>query len=731
LSLPPSDPPDDRSPRTVFQPRQPQPNDPPAAASPPAVEPFQPGSLPTFALRGGASQRLVIGAVLNHIYKVVRFVGRGGMGDVYEGVNVNTDERVAIKVIQSHLAEDPQVQAMFRKEARTLTRLTHPTLVQYRVLAVEPDLQVLYIVTEFVDGVGLDQLIGRIRPSDGEIAALLRRLALGLKAAHDLGSIHRDISPDNILLPEARLDAAKIIDFGIAKDLATSQATIIGDGFAGKLSYVAPEQFGDFGREIGPWTDIYSLGLVMLAVSAGKPVDMGSTLVEAVDRRRAGPDLSGAPAALRPVFARMLTADPMKRFRSMDAVVAAVDAAYPSAAPPTASTSGAAAASAVKRKSNLPLIAGLLAVAVAGVVLGGGAMRYLHLLRRHEARAGSAASAAKTNPLAQIFPSAAPTEPDVSQAVGQTLAGAACSWVGMAPPTRGADGRLSLVLSGAAGDPAAVAGAVRSAVEAGGQRADLNPRGLLAVSPGACAPLDVFRAVQAQGIVGDSWIAPQAALFHPQAHGECRNDPTQALAVIQGQLGKGGADDVAMIVMGPNGELRGVFNGARGLDDLKARTSSGAVPGSVTRIGADRFSVSLCHRAPGPYGVLLVRGRGPFDLGLSQIGAAGAGPQPGDFATRFERAAKLNGWRTQMGWYEVAAQPVPGSFSAPPSDAFPSSPPPAAAAAPVIAPPSRPTYHRPSTPARSPVRAAQPPREPPPPPPKPKPSFKPIPLDRS
>jgi tRNA A-37 threonylcarbamoyl transferase component Bud32 len=273
---------------------------------------------------GAATGRIGIGSVLNHIYEVTRFIGRGGMGEVYEGINVNTDERVAIKVILPHLAQDPNVQAMFRKEARTLTRLSHPALVQYRVLAVEPQLAVLYIVTEFVDGVGLDEVLGELKPSDDQLLALMKRLAEGLRLAHDLGAIHRDISPDNILLPGGRLESATIIDFGIAKDLDSTQATIVGDGFAGKLGFVAPEQFGDFGREIGPWTDVYSLGLVMLSVAAGKPVDMGATLVQAVDSRRAGPDLSPLSEPLRPLFKRMLTADPKARMRSMDELLLAI-----------------------------------------------------------------------------------------------------------------------------------------------------------------------------------------------------------------------------------------------------------------------------------------------------------------------------------------------------------------------------------------------------------------------
>ena len=113
--------------------------------------------------------------------------------------------------------------------------------------------------------------------------------------------IHRDMSPDNVLLPGGDVHQAKIIDFGIAKDLDSTSATIVGDGFAGKLNYVAPEQLGDFGREVGPWTDVYSLALVILAVANGKNVNM-SRLAGRRDRQApqgAGPDAGAGRAARR------------------------------------------------------------------------------------------------------------------------------------------------------------------------------------------------------------------------------------------------------------------------------------------------------------------------------------------------------------------------------------------------------------------------------------------------
>ncbi|WP_157085368.1 serine/threonine-protein kinase, partial [Sphingomonas adhaesiva] len=278
-----------------------------AAASPdaPATIPPPAGSVPpvpaTAAAGLDAPRRLQPGDVLNHIFEVRRYITAGGMGEVWEGVNTHTDERVAIKVMLPQLAADPNVQAMFRKEARTLTRLSHPALVAYRVLAIEPSLGILYIVTEYVDGTNLQDVLGKVPRDADSLRVFMRRLAEGLRAAHALGAIHRDMSPDNVLLEGGRLDCARIIDFGIAKDLDPHKGTIVGDGFAGKLGYVAPEQLGDFGREVGPWTDVYGLALVVLAVAGARAPAMGVTLVEAVDKRRAGADLSAAPEALRPI----------------------------------------------------------------------------------------------------------------------------------------------------------------------------------------------------------------------------------------------------------------------------------------------------------------------------------------------------------------------------------------------------------------------------------------------
>ncbi|HWA62277.1 MAG TPA: serine/threonine-protein kinase, partial [Caulobacteraceae bacterium] len=594
---------------------------------------FQPGAgslpqppRPAPARPDPDAPRLPPGTLLNDIYEVRRFLARGGMGEVYEGVNVITEERVAIKVMLGHLANDQHVQTMFLREARTLTRLNHPALVLYRVLAREKELDLVYIVTEFVDGISLDRLIGVKHPTEAELKALIRRLAEGLKAAHELGAIHRDISPDNILAPEGRLELAKVIDFGIAKDLVAGQGTIVGDGFAGKLGYVAPEQFGDFGRQIGPWTDVYSLGLVMLALMVGKPVDMGTTLVEAVDRRRAGPDLSALPPTLKPVFEQMLAADPQKRLRSMQAVLDALEpdaqplasATRPPVTPPVPPEGQPQA----KRRGGaaLPLVlAGLVALAAAGA----GAwylMRNPPSLPWAKAGAGGAAATAKASPQALKI------GPAVEAAVGQ----AGCGWLEYGPLTEGAGGRVGISLIGAAGDPDAAAGSVKSALEGAGYAVDFKPGAIKGFSGEACGVVNTLRATRASSSNGDVWMsAPQSVLI-PSAHSECRNDPGYALAVTEGAIGPAG-QDATLLLLSPDGQTRQVFAGEAGLPSLEARQS---FVGAAKALDGRRFRVSLCVHDAGTYGLALVRGRGPFDLGLPAIDAPPGALTPDSFPDR-------------------------------------------------------------------------------------------------
>jgi serine/threonine protein kinase len=280
--------------------------------------------------------------VLNGSYRIVDVLGEGGTSTVYEAVNVTSGSRVAVKVIRPQLAAIAEMRELLVMEARVLENLNHPAIVAYRGVHDDTALGVTYVVTVLVEGPSLAQVLPSLAPSPEAFRRFALDIASGLAAAHDKNIIHRDISPDNIMLPngnrpEGRLEDAKLIDFGISKNLIGVESTIIGDGFAGKLGYAAPEQFGE--GETGTWTDVYSFGLVLLALAGGKAPDMGRSRSEAIARRKQVPDLSAVPDAMRQTIGDMLQPDVGRRLRTMHAVIAQITgAAAPSVLSPDAET---------------------------------------------------------------------------------------------------------------------------------------------------------------------------------------------------------------------------------------------------------------------------------------------------------------------------------------------------------------------------------------------------------
>jgi len=208
------------------------------------------------------------------------------------------------------LAQNDAALALFRKEASALHNLHHPVIVRYYVFAIDPDLRRPYLAMEFVEGQSLSELL-RHGPLTLEATGLLmRRVATGLQAAHEHGIIHRDVSPDNIIIPLGDVGRARIIDFGIARSTRPGDGTIIDGGFAGKYNYVSPEQIGLFGGEVSGKSDIYSLGLVLIETLTGQAIDMGGSQAAIVEKRRKLPDLGAIDLRIKPLLARMLQPDP-------------------------------------------------------------------------------------------------------------------------------------------------------------------------------------------------------------------------------------------------------------------------------------------------------------------------------------------------------------------------------------------------------------------------------------
>lgn len=243
------------------------------------------------------------------------------MGEVYEARHLVDHSRLAIKMIRPELVGDERIRGMFIREASILRRIGHDAIVGYEGLLQDEQGRGLLIMS-FVDGPSLAEHIKYKRLSDHEGYALLRRLAEGLHAAHQEGAFHRDLSPDNILLPAGKLEQAVIIDFGIAKLQDPGHKSFVGNDVAGKAGYMSPEQLGVIPTEIDGRTDIYSLALVIAASVRGRPVEMGRSWGEVVDARRRIPSLDGIGEPLRSKLAAMLAPAPEERPQTMQALLA-------------------------------------------------------------------------------------------------------------------------------------------------------------------------------------------------------------------------------------------------------------------------------------------------------------------------------------------------------------------------------------------------------------------------
>ena len=301
-------------------------------------------------------------------YELVQRVKSGGMGSLWIGRRSGVGgfaKHVAIKVIHPHLGDNEDFVRMFLDEARLTARIAHPNVIQ--VFDVGLDDGVYFMVMELVPGCSLadvTRVVGergrRLRP---ELAiAIVRELTLGLHAAHELrgetgvplGLVHRDVSPDNVLL--GTHGAVKLIDFGIAKAAErlheTRQPTL-----KGKLRYLAPEQLsGTVDRR----TDVFALGVVLWELLAGQRLYEGASDAEILDRVR--------DPALPPPSSLVPEAGP-----AMDRLVASLTAAHPDARPATAADAARLVLQALPSSGALgaPPIAQLaLATAATGAGVG-------------------------------------------------------------------------------------------------------------------------------------------------------------------------------------------------------------------------------------------------------------------------------------------------------------------------------------------------------------------------
>ncbi|MEA2360583.1 MAG: eukaryotic-like serine/threonine-protein kinase, partial [Solirubrobacteraceae bacterium] len=258
-----------------------------------------------------------VGTLLSGRYRLDAQIGAGGMSTVYRAFDTLLERQVAIKLMHREIASDSDQLERFRREARAVALLNHPHVVG--VIDAGDDKDPLspmpYIVFEYVEGETLKDRIRRHgRLPVGEAVAYGIEIARALGAAHDRRIVHRDVKPQNVLIDEE--GTAKITDFGIARSLAEEGLTADGR-VLGTTDYVSPEQA--LGQDVGPQSDIYSLGIVLFEMLTGdKPYD-GETALQ-VAYRHVHDDVPppssvvpGLPAELDALVVRATSRDPEKR----------------------------------------------------------------------------------------------------------------------------------------------------------------------------------------------------------------------------------------------------------------------------------------------------------------------------------------------------------------------------------------------------------------------------------
>ncbi|MCO5170821.1 MAG: serine/threonine protein kinase [Planctomycetes bacterium] len=204
-------------------------------------------------------------------FRVVRHLGRGGMGSVYEVVDPQLGRRVALKLIEGRA--DPTALERFRREAHVLARLQHPGVVRVHRLGDLP--QGPFILEELVAGERLRDVAARGPLAPRQAAELARGLADALADVHALGVVHRDLKPENVIV---RPDGAPVlIDFGIARDADAETLTRTG-ALVGTLAYMAPEQVRSRGAPVDGRADVYALGVVLYELLSGRPPFEGAPI---------------------------------------------------------------------------------------------------------------------------------------------------------------------------------------------------------------------------------------------------------------------------------------------------------------------------------------------------------------------------------------------------------------------------------------------------------------------
>ena len=260
------------------------------------------------------------GQVLNNTYEIEGLLGRGGTGEVYRARNNITGRVVAIKGLSLQFSGNDDYIELVKREEQ-MRDIRDDAVVRYTECSRSDQGQV-FLVMDFIDGPSMSDIIQTRRMDPKELLIVAHRVAEGLVAAHGKGIVHRDLSPDNVVLRGGSAEKATIIDFGIAKDTAAGARTIVGNEFAGKYEYAAPEQLDGKAEKR---SDFYALGATLLACYRGQIPFSGSTPGEIVRRKQMALDSTGVPEPLKGLVDWLTAPDMANRPARAEDILARID----------------------------------------------------------------------------------------------------------------------------------------------------------------------------------------------------------------------------------------------------------------------------------------------------------------------------------------------------------------------------------------------------------------------
>jgi len=279
-------------------------------------------SFALFRKRGDTSMRLAMRAADHEIlargarpdaapagFRIVKTLGQGGMGVVYEAVDLGLQRTVALKKLRAEIADSPRERARFLKEARTVAALKHPNIVE--IHAIHEDAEGLFLVFEKIDGESLHERLGHGALRPAEAVGYLRQIAMALDHAHSAGVVHQDLKPANVMVAG---DRAKVMDFGIARRVQETMSTLSRVEVAGTPAYMAPEQ--ERGGAVGPAADVFALGACSYELLTGRtPFPNGGMMMKAEKLYRPASEVApSVPKAADAVIARALEPEPGARW---------------------------------------------------------------------------------------------------------------------------------------------------------------------------------------------------------------------------------------------------------------------------------------------------------------------------------------------------------------------------------------------------------------------------------